>query len=284
MTQTDARSNVWLASYPKSGNTWMRIALTSLRNGGSAVDLNTLSNGIGSFLASRRRLDMALDVDSSDLSPDEVMRLRPKVYGWIERPPYQTTLWKVHDFWGYSPDGLPLFPAEVTAAALYLVRDPRDIAVSYSHHFHVSIDQAIEIMADPDYHVAIGTKSARHHLPQYYSSWSRHVLSWIDDSGLSPLLIRYEDMLIDLEGILEQVVGRLGWPCNRSALQGAVTATHFETLRNRERTHGFAERPSEQREFFRRGISGGWRDTLSTAQQSRIEKDHGPVMQRLGYL
>lgn len=284
MMPAATKANVWLASYPKSGNTWMRIGLITLRDGGGAVDLARMTNNIGIFLAMRQRLDMALDIDSSDLSIEEVQLLRPKIYGLIDHQGRETTIWKIHDCWERTTDGEAMFPAEATAAALYLVRDPRDVAVSFAHHFEVTIDKAIELMADPDYRVAAKKNSSHYHLPQHYSNWSGHVTSWLDQSGLQPILIRYEDMVADFAAALRRASAALNWNSNAAAIQATVDATRFERLRMQEQAGNFPEGLGGERLFFRRGIAGGWRDTLSPAQAARIEHDHGEVMERLGYL
>ncbi|MFP5456363.1 MAG: sulfotransferase domain-containing protein [Alphaproteobacteria bacterium] len=284
MSPPPVRDNVWLASYPKSGNTWMRIALAALQAGEAGFDLGRITNNVGIFLAMRHRLDMALDIDSSDLSPAEVRRLRPKAHGLIDTQARPMTIWKIHDCWERTVDGEALFPAEVTAAAIYLVRDPRDVAASFAHHFEMDVDRAIAVMADPDYSVAAKTHSAHFHLPQHYSSWSGHVRSWLDESALDPLVIRYEDMVADLAPALAQVCGAIGWKADAAAIEAAVSATRFDRLRAEERAGNFPESLRGDRPFFRRGIAGGWRDTLSPAQVSRIESDHGEVMARLGYL
>jgi hypothetical protein len=278
------RANVWLASYPKSGNTWMRIGLITLREGGAALDLGRMTNNIGIFLAMRHRLDMALDIDSSDLSAEEVRLLRPKIYGLIDHQGRATTIWKIHDCWERTADGEALFPAEATAATLYLARDPRDVAVSFAHHFEVTIDRAIELMADRDYRVAAKKEACHFHLPQRYSSWSGHVASWLDRSGLKPTLIRYEDMVADFAAALRRASVALNWDSSEPAIQATVAATRFDRLRAQEQAGDFPEGLGGGRLFFRRGIAGGWRDTLSPAQAARIERDHGEVMQRLGYL
>ncbi|WP_453972415.1 sulfotransferase domain-containing protein [Amorphus sp. MBR-141] len=275
---------MWLASYPKSGNTWMRIALGALRQGGATYDLARMTNHIGIFLAMRHRLDMALDIDSSDLSAEEAHLLRPKIYGLIDTQGRRTTIWKVHDCWTRTADGEALFPADITAATIYLVRDPRDVAASFAHHFDMEIDRAIDLMADPGYRVAAKSDSAHFHLPQLYSSWRNHVLSWLDESGLGALTIRYEDMVADLASTLKRVSAALGWSCSDAAIEAAVVATRFERLRAEESAGNFPESLRGDRPFFRRGIAGGWRDTLSLAQAARIERDHGDVMRRLGYL
>ncbi len=284
MAPTSRKSNVWLASYPKSGNTWMRIALLSLRDGGAEVKVDRLKRDIGVFLAMRHRLDMLLDIDSSDLTPEETMLLRPKIYDLFDLAPENVVMWKVHDCWEKTPDGAAMFPAEATAAAIYLVRDPRDIAVSYAHYFGVDIDTAIERMADRSYRVAAKTHSGHFHVPQTYSSWSEHVLSWIDRSGLSPLVLRYEDMVADMGIALRQVSDLLGWNSTAAAIEGAVASTRFDRLQAQERAFGFREVKLKEQPFFRKGKAGTWRDTLSVAQVARIEAEHGAVMERLGYL
>lgn len=284
MTPAPSKDNVWLASYPKSGNTWMRIALITLRGGGKAIDLGGMINSIGVFLAMRHRLDMALDIDSSDLSPEEAQLLRPKIYGLIDTQARKTTIWKIHDCWERTADGEAMFPVEATARAIYLVRDPRDVAASFAHHFEMDVDRAITVMGDRDYRVAARTDAAHFHLPQRYSSWSQHVTSWIDQSGLDPLVIRYEDMVADFAASLKCVAEALGWPCDDGAIEATVSSTRFDRLRDQERAGAFPEGLRGGRLFFRRGVAGGWRDTLSPAQAARIERDHGEVMARLGYL
>jgi len=284
MTLAAQRDNVWLASYPKSGNTWMRIALGALRQGEAAFELSRMTNNIGVFLAMRHRLDMALDIDSSDLTAEEALLLRPKIYGLIDTQGRRQTIWKIHDCWMRTADGEAMFPGDVAGAAIYLVRDPRDVAASFAHHFEMDIDRAIGLMADADYRVAAKANSSHFHLPQHYSSWSRHVLSWLDESGQAPLVVRYEDMVADLASSLKQVSAALGWSTSDAAIDAAVAATRFDRLRAEESAGNFPESLRGDRPFFRRGIAGGWRDTLSPVQAARIERDHGEVMVRLGYI
>ncbi|CAK0744923.1 Sulfotransferase domain-containing protein [Azospirillaceae bacterium] len=285
MREESRRRNVWLASYPKSGNTWMRLVLTSLRKGGKAVDINRLADGgEGSLLSARSLFDRLLDVESSDLSPDEAFQLRPRLWDVAEWGGTPQTIWKVHDIWERNADNQPLFPPAVTAASLYLVRDPRDVAVSWAHHRNCDIDSAIAIMADKDCWGARKAGRMTLQLPQHYSSWSDHVESWLFRSGLDPLVIRYEEMAADLAAVLRTVTVALGWSCTPDAIAAAVAATRFERLREQEQREGFIERSPHAATFFRRGVAGGWRDVLTPDQAARIERDHEAVMARLGYL
>ncbi|MBO9712354.1 sulfotransferase domain-containing protein [Sphingomonas sp.] len=272
---------IWLASYPKSGNTWARLALLSLSNGGAPASLGELG-GFAPMLATNPNLDRLLQVESGHLTEDEIEALRPDLNRELFAGPEPRPC-KVHDAWTRAPDGRPLFDADVTHAAIYLVRDPRDIAVSWSRFAGVGIDRAVAMLADPGAELSSNARAARLQLRQRLKSWSRHVTSWLDESGFDPLLIRYEDMLEDPAREIARMAAHMGWAAEPQAVAGAVEATRFEELAEQERRHGFRERMDRTERFFHTGRSGGWRELLSADQAARIERDHGEVMARLGY-
>jgi hypothetical protein len=117
--------------------------------------------------------------------------------------------------------------------------------------------------------------------PQPLGSWSEHVVSWLDDSGMPIHRVRYEDLLAEPAAELAKVAVFLGM--SPDGAPGAAAATQFENLRAQEEERGFRDLIYETR-FFRQGRVGGWRSALSAAQVERIERDHGEVMARLGYL
>lgn len=279
MTEQRFPGHVWLASYPKSGNTWMRLALTSLFDGGGAIDIAQKRQIVGAGAADRGIFDYMLDTDSSDLSPEEIFALLPAVYDDCLQEPSHDRVWKTHSAWQ------PTYPVATTAAIVYLVRDPRDIAVSFSCHFDCSIDEAIAHMGAEDFGFYPKPGGMMKQLPQYLSSWSKNVASWIDRARPAPLVVKYEDMVRDLAAELTRVARRIGLPSTPEAISGAVEATRFDRLKKQEEREGwFSQRNSKVNAFFRRGISGGWRDSLTQSQAERIERDHGTMMERLGYL
>ncbi|MBO9711746.1 sulfotransferase domain-containing protein [Sphingomonas sp.] len=275
---------VWLASYPKSGNTWMRMALASLRAGGAPVDINRATGEEDAIACSRRLFDRVLDLDAAELSPHEVQMLRPAFYRGVAGMLAQPGFWKVHDASRQVPDGGLLFPPEATLDVICIVRDPRDVAVSLSHHYGNTIDDAIAIMADPAFTLSPAGKPGSRHLPQWLGSWSANVLSWLDQGPCVPLLVRYEEMTAQLSEILATIGRRVDVAATPAAARRAAEATLFEELRRQEDRDGFRERPAAMDRFFRRGEAGGWRSALTAGQAARIERDHGAVMVRLGYL
>lgn len=276
----------WLASYPKSGNTWARLALASLRLGGTAVDFRDWEMGGGRDPAAfqRWRFDAGLDIDSSDLTEEEVLAARPEAFRALARELHGSVT-KVHEAFIRTPTGEFLFPPDVTAGAVYLVRDPRDVAVSLANHMGTSLDATIALMNDPDACFSRPGRRLSRQLHQPLLTWSRHVVGWLDEPPFPVTLVRYEDMLADPAGSLERLAAAFHIDTTPEAVAKAVAATRFDVLRAQEATHGFHERPpTATAPFFRKGKAGGWRAVLSVTQAARIEADHGEVMERLGYL
>lgn len=272
---------VWLASYPKSGNTWLRLALQSLLADGAPVDFAGRSR-FAPLAGTLGEIEVELDVEASDLTAAELDELLPGALLLAADAVPETQFRKVHDCWGRTASGRLRFPPEATRAAVHVVRDPRDVAVSWAHHAAIDLDESISFLANPAAIMGRSRREAILVVPQPLSSWSGHAESWLA-ADPAPLTLRYEDMLADPRAALERVAAHCGLTATPAALDGAVAATRFDRLRAAEAEHGFRMGQAEDRIFFRRGVAGGWRDTLTAAQAARIVRDHGAMMDRLGY-
>ncbi len=273
---------VVLASYPKSGNTWMRAFLASLAAGGETPDINS---GMGIFqLSGRGRVDKLIGLESSDLTPAEIGRVRP----WISRQvaAQGPATIKAHDAFLPPPGGQePAIPGDVIDRVIYLVRDPRDVAVSFAHHSGKSVDAMIETMADPLYLMGKSARNENSQVEQFVSTWSVNAESWLDAPGLTRHLMRYEDMLADPTATFTAAVRFLGLTADAATIDRALEAVRFQALAGQEARDGFYERHrGADAPFFRNGKAGNWRTRLSADQADRIVADHRPVMRRLGYL
>ncbi|MCJ2189229.1 sulfotransferase domain-containing protein [Novosphingobium beihaiensis] len=289
----------WLASYPKSGNTWFRLIVANL----DAEDDNSLatgSSGTPDLMASARApFDDMLLLESGLLTHDECAALRPLfhraelmqdgngVFRQEAERPHSTKmgyrLTKTHDAWSYLPDGQPVLGgAQAAGNAILMVRDPRDIAPSLANHMGFSIDQAIDFMNDPD-----ASLSGRRHeqtlqLRQLLMCWSEFNASWLDQTSIPVHCIRYEDMQEAPMAAMSAALAACGRAVDTERLRRAIERTSFDTLHKLEEESGFAE-AYRGRRFFRRGVSGAWRDELTRGQVKRIERNHAAMMDRLGY-
>jgi aryl sulfotransferase len=270
----------WLASYPRSGNTWLRFLLASLIQGGGPIDIN--APGIDVPIANPREFDELFCMDSSLLTDAEIEQVRPLLYGVIaQRFQGPLILRKVHDRCWRNAEGQPMFPPELSRGAVYIVRDPRDVAVSYAHYAGVDLDEMTRRMGDPALTIPTRREQAIQ-FSQPLGTWSGHVLSWLDGSGMPVHLMRYEDLSARPIEELTKVAIFLGVSPEKA--EDAVAAVGFTALRGQEDESGFRELAGAGARFFRQGTAGGWRSVLSAAQVERVERDHGAVMARLGYL
>ena len=287
---------IWLASYPKSGNTWFRMLVANLSaKDGKPVDINDLPERSG-IASARQAFDHLMLIDSGLLTHDEIDCLRPRLYEELARgaeddeydvaedaPPVRFV--KVHDAYTLTPKGEPLLAGSRGAdGAIVIVRDPRDVASSLANHYRFSIDEAVAFMNDRD--AGFCTKTLRQHtqLRQKLPGWSGHIASWLDQTDIPVHLIRYEDMTADTIGTLGRALTFAGRAAADEAIRSAVAFADFAELRLQEQDKGFRETPARPGGlFFRRGKAGGWRDELTAEQVARIEAAHAPMMRRLGY-
>lgn len=272
----------WLASYPKSGNTWFRTFLQNLLiDGDQPVEINDLATG--NIASGRGWLDEVLGFDTSELDPDEVDRLRPAVYRWAlhdEEIGYH----KIHDAYTSTLDDEPLVSREGTLGALYIIRNPLDVAPSYANHNNSTIDDAIKRMGETGHALCKTRKGLPNQTRQKLLSWSGHVLSWVDAPGLNCHVIRYEDMLENPLETFSGAVRFLKLPDDPARIEKAIRFSDFKLLRSQEEKGVFKEKPPKTEFFFRQGKSGDWKDKLTPEQIQRIITDHAEVMRRFGYL
>jgi aryl sulfotransferase len=274
---------VWLASFPKSGNTWFRIFLANLAAGDAGpADINDLDER-GGIASDRQAFEAATLLDSGLLSFDDVDALRPRLYERIAAETREQRWIKVHDAYTLTAGGEPVLGRRTGRTAIYLVRDPRDVAVSMAHHNNTSIDRAIATMGSPDSALARGRAGQPLQLRQRLLGWSGHVASWLEQTDVPVRLLRYEAMRADPFAAFQAALTFAGRPAGDDEIRRAIRHADFAELQRQEAEHGFAERTSRTAPFFRSGQSGGWRTALTAGQIARLEADHAPMMAHLGY-
>lgn len=270
---------LWLASYPKSGNTWLRAFLANfLTNAAQPVDINSLDQfALGDMVTWPYEQVFGGPVDDRPL--EDIYLARPQAHRLLAQSGPGVVFVKTHNRLAKFDD-TPTITPEVTFGAVYLIRNPLDVMVSYSRHYGISIDDAIT-----------GSGTEVHFLPrrpgkidQDLGTWSQHVRGWTLAPGLFRHVMRYEDILRDPIKAFSGVVDFLGTPKNPARLRRAVKFSSFRELAGQERRRGFSEKSSKSDRFFSAGKAGTWRGTLSDAQVAQVIELHGPVMSDWGYL
>ncbi len=271
---------LWMASYPKSGNTWLRAFIANyLKNPCQPMPIDDLPQFIlGDGIAAPFEKIAGRPID--DMTIEEIQALRPKVHEMFAWASSDTVFVKTHNAVS-ELDGIPTITPEATAGAIYVIRNPLDVAVSYAHHYGISYDRAVQAMASEE--TVVPPHGNQVH--QYLGSWSTHVRSWIQAPGLNPHVMRYEDMTIKPEKTWRALIKFLGLPLETPRLNKAMKFSSFKVLADQEKEDGFIEAvPIDNRVFFRQGKTGAWRKELTHAQVEQMIDVHGEVMTEHGYL
>jgi len=274
---------IWLASYPKSGNTWFRVFLSNLLGEQDRpADINDLHS---TPIASARGIfDDAVGIEASDLTPDEIDRLRPEVYEKLAADAEETLFMKVHDAYILVDGKTPLFPKSATKGAIYIIRNPLDVAVSFAHHSAWNYDRSISEMADEKAAFCSKTKRLHNQLRQKLLTWSGHVLSWTEQTAFPVCVLRYEDMKESPAETFGRAVRFADLDHTDEQIEKALSMSTFEELKRQEGEKGFHEKSPASEMFFRKGEVGSWREELTDVQAERIIRDHRAVMERFGYV
>lgn len=273
----------WLASYPKSGNTWFRVFLANLLNkSDEPIDLNHLNTGM--IASARQWMDNVLGIDSADLSHDELDLLRPLVYQWHSETIEEVGYHKIHDAYTYLSHNYPLIPAQGCLGAVYFIRNPLDVAISFANHSSCTIDEAITRMGNKQFAFCQGKHRQYDQLRQKLLSWSMHVKSWIEAKDIELLVLRYEDMKLNPKITFSNAVRFLDLNKESESIEEACRQSSIEHLQHLEASFGFSEKPVKVQRFFRKGSVGDWQSTLTQKQVQQIINDHGDVMEQFGYL
>ncbi|MEL6197191.1 MAG: sulfotransferase domain-containing protein [Pseudomonadota bacterium] len=271
---SDLQRIIWLASFPKSGNTWLRSFLaTYFHPPGQAPDINTLRRFTtgdvrGDFY---ERASGRVPFTSPDL--EDFLAVRQKAVRLIAASKAGLHFVKTH-----SPvrrtGRFVLVPPDLTAGALYIIRNPFDVAQSYRRHLGCTMDETIVAMANPNW---INRTPAG--VCEVIGRWDTHIESWTAAPGLMRHVIRYEDMIGDPEATFRALLGFLKAPVQDGQLRRAMRETSFETLKAEEAKKGFIERPQHMEAFFAKGQAGSWREALTPAQVAAINEAFRPTIE-----
>ena len=275
---------IWLASYPKSGNTYLRSFLSTYlfsKDGSYKFDL--LKN-IRQYPKSSLFFNLGINIRDKH----EVAKSHLKVQGILNKEKGIRFL-KTHSGL-VKMDGYSFTDMNNSLGVIYIVRDPRDIVISYAHHINGSVSEALKLIEDN-----FMLDPAENSVPVYTGSWSFHYNSWKPFKVSNKyLLIKYEDLIKDKEKIFRNVLifiknlSNGSFEVSDSKIKKVIQEIEFEKLKKLEEKEGFPEaaknKSGKKIPFFRKGLSGQWKNNLDLEIINSIEKSCGKEMKELGYL
>ena len=280
----DLHGILWLASYPKSGNTWTRNLLHNLldilegKDEGDTHDINAM-NELTFWEISAPMYEKFLEKPVTECSRKEIAAVRPQVQELIAENVDGLAMVKTHHCL-VMDRGTPAINMAVTAGAIYIVCNPLDVAISFANHMSCDIDQSIDMMGQR----GLETGMSERNVYEIYGSWSQHVESWTSKPHRGIYIMRYEDMLEDPMRIFGKLAAFMLLRPTPAQLRLAIDRSSFEKLKEQEEKEGFKEKPEKAERFFRSGKSGEWREKLTRRQVREIVATHHKQMARFGYL
>lgn len=244
--------DVFLVGHPKSGNTWLAYMLAVLFRGDREHAINIANIG-----------DYAPTIHAHDF----VIRK----HGHLPSPRV------------FRNEG-PLYP-DLYPRAIYIVRDPRAVLLSYYHH-------CVHDTGESDWPIGDFVDEMLEHgcirrLEPIVTRWDSQVEDWHKRSQTQRVtIVRYEDLKADRRAVLARLAAFTGFECDDDTLDFAAGRGDFNSMRSEEQTYGaesYAGEKGSKGFFVRKGKIDSWREEMPAEVSERIEQAFGPTMQRLGY-
>jgi hypothetical protein len=274
------KNNIFLASYPKSGNTWLRAIITSALIKEKKFSLDDLKKIL--LLSSKKNFKNFKNIKYSndkDVDFDWMSENIINCQKYLNKTNQDFNIYKTH-----SVRHRKFTNETANMGFIYIVRDPRDIVISLSHFAGGSLDRSIDEML---YSKKLMTRS--NGAKELLSTWNLHTKSWLEYINVSRLFIRYEDLInkteeniIQIFNFLNKIIYNKFIP-TKIDIKKIVQETSINNLKKEERLFGFNE-ASKYSRFFRSGRTEQWKDILSLGQIKLIEKELYPMMKLFNYL
>jgi hypothetical protein len=278
---------IWIASYPKSGNTLLRSLLSAyfFTNDGSFI-FDHLRK-IDQFPNISLFKELGIDLNNKN----EIEKNYIKAQELITKDKKKIQFWKTHNAFCKFQNKYEFTNLNNTLAAIYVVRDPRNVATSFANHYQVSINKAVDFL----FKNTVIKKSNNDLLPVFSGAWNFNYNSWKNLSKIHRYcLVKYEDLannkkdtFIKILKFIRQVT-KMNYDLNYEKINNVINTTNFEKLKKMEKKIGFQEsiknNDKEYINFFNLGSKNNWQNFLDKDLSKKIEVQFKNEMMELGYL
>jgi len=281
---------IWLASYPKSGNTYVRAFLSAYYfSDNGQFDFSQISN-IDQF-PHEKFFNQKVN------NFDEASRLWVPIQKKINHDK-KIRFFKTHSFLG-NYKGNEFTSPETTLGAIYIIRDPRNVFTSIKNHYSLDNEKALKMITDKTR--SLMSNNGSHASLTYISSWAENYLSWLRNNKFRRLFVKYEDLIenryetfrdliVFTNTLMNNVEG-----VNKLKLQKAIETTNFNVLKKKEMSEAFDGSDSSFKNwrkfhsenknlFFNLGPENDWKKNLEKEFAEKIETNFEKEMKKLKYL
>ena len=279
----------WIASYPKSGNTWLRSLLSSYYYSANGFFDQTLLERIGQF--PERKHFIEFDYNSSIVTDTSKF--------WISaqekiNEDKKLRFFKTHNVLG-AINGNKFTNLKNTIGCIYIVRDPRNVITSLKNHYEMEDDKALKFMMNEKKFIYDYQSKNDYGDFQFISSWEKNYKSWINQNILPVKLIKYENLYDNTFDVFKDLIEFINKLTNNKndfdskKAMNSIQSSSFDKLKNLEETDGFLEsvlskNDSKKIPFFHLGPKNDWRKIFDENYQKKLNIKFNTNLKELNYI
>ena len=267
----------WIASYPKSGNTWLRTLISSYYYSTDGIYNKDLINQIGQFPQKRHFESFSYDAKSPIGTSNLWIKAQEKI-----NKDKKIRFFKTHNVFGKINNN-PFTNKENSLGCIYVVRDPRNVITSLCNHYELNYEEAFKWMINHKKYIYDDIGSEDYGSFQFISSWSNNYKSWKIQKDIPIKIVRYEDLLEKTYTITKEIIEFINKTTkkdekiNKVKLKNCVKSTLFDNLKNKEKKEGFSEAILSKKTnkiipFFNLGPKNDWTKILDKDLQIKIRE------------
>ena len=282
----------WIASYPKSGNTWLRALISSYYYSNDGVFNQDLLKRIDQFPTKH----YFKEFDYNQKVPSDTCKFWIKAQEKINANIKELKFFKTHNIFGKVAN-YDFTDRQNSIGCIYVVRDPRNVLTSLKNHYQMKDFEALKWMTNEKQFIYDDRNIEKEGYSsfQFISSWEINYRSWMTQKEVPFKIVRYEDLLKETylvsKGIIEFINKTLNVNkmVNRNKLKNSVQSTSFNKLKSLEKKSGFSEaviskKTNDKIPFFFLGPKNDWKNILDERTINEINVEFNKEMKELGYL
>ena len=279
----------WIASYPKSGNTWLRALLSSYYYSNDGNFNQNLLQKIGQF--PEKKYFMDFNYDSKVIT--DTSRLWIEAQNKINKDK-KIRFFKTHNILG-AINGNSFTDKSNTIGALYIIRDPRNIFTSLQNHYELTQDEALKFMLNEKKFIHDFHKENDFSDFQFISSWERNYKSWIKQNNFPVKIIKYEDLSSNPFEIFKEIIKFIEKTLNTQnsinieKCKNSIKTTSFQKMKIIEKEKGFLESVQSKKQnkkipFFYLGPKNNWENIYDKKVQLKLFSTFETDLKELNYI
>ena len=281
----------WIASYPKSGNTWLRTLISSYYYSEDGIYKDNLIKKIGQFPEKRHFTEFKYDQNIIT----DTSRLWLKAQQKINQDK-QLRFFKTHNAFG-ALNNQHFTDRENSIGCIYIVRDPRNVITSLKNHYEMNDEQALKWMANEKNFIydVQNLKKDGYSDFQFISSWETNYKSWIVQKQIPFMIVKYESLLKETYLVFKDIIEFINKTTGinnkiyKNKLKNSVQSTLFNKLKDNEKKHGFSEailskKSNKKIPFFFLGPENDWKKILPEDLKTKLNKTYEKNLKELSYI